>query len=160
MVEAKETAKGRVLTIVFGLADLVTALLLYIGVFEGLPARYWLVDSAAALVVLLFAASGVGLLAQTRWAARAALASSVVSLVLGLALVATLALTASYLSGVYGPVGRGGSLILGLIAAMALPYLVVLPLAQLSFVTRDLSFRKAAARPTASSAASPATSES
>jgi hypothetical protein len=42
-----------------------------------------------------------------------------------------LALTASYLSGVYGPVGRGGAVILTLSAALALPYLVLLPVAQL-----------------------------
>ena len=106
MAEAKGTARDRILTIVFGIADLVAALLLYIGVFEGLPARDWRVDSASALVVLLFAASGVGLLARTKWAPRVAFAGSLVSLVLGLLLVATLALTASYLSGVYGPVGR------------------------------------------------------
>jgi hypothetical protein len=45
--------------------------------------------------------------------------------------VATLALTASYLSGIYGPVGKGGALILVLVAALALPYLVVLPASQL-----------------------------
>jgi hypothetical protein len=46
-------------------------------------------------------------------------------------LVATLAITASFLSGIYGPVGRGGALILALAAALALPYLIVLPSAQL-----------------------------
>jgi hypothetical protein len=53
------------------------------------------------------------------------------ALVFGLVLVTALALTASWLSGVYGPVGRGGALLLTLVAALALPYLVVLPLVQL-----------------------------
>jgi hypothetical protein len=152
---------GRALAIVFGIADIATAILVYIGVFEGLPARDGLVDSAAALVVLLFAAAGVGLLAETRWAHRAALAASIVALVLGLALVATLSLTASYLSGVYGPVGRGGALILGLVAAMALPYLVVLPFVEIVWLARQRSARPAAAASAVEpSAASPATSES
>ena len=57
--------------------------------------------------------------------------ASIVVLVLGLALIATLAVTASYLSGIYGPVGRGGAIILILVAALALPYLVALPVSQL-----------------------------
>jgi hypothetical protein len=63
-----------------------------------------------------------------RWAARIA---AVIALVVGLGLVSALSLTASYLSGIYGPVGRGGALILILVAALALPYLVVLPAVQL-----------------------------
>ena len=42
-----------------------------------------------------------------------------------------LALTASWLSGVYGSVGMGGGIILALVAALALPYLVVLPCVEL-----------------------------
>lgn len=159
MAEAKRS--GRVLAMVFGIANIVTAILVYIGVFEGLPARDWLVDSASALVLVLFAAAGIGLLVGTRWAERAALVASIVSLVLGLLLVATLSLTASYLSGVYGPVGRGGSLILGLIAALALPYLVVLPFVELVWLARQRSSRAPAlAEVSAPSAASPAPTES
>ena len=53
------------------------------------------------------------------------------SLALGLALVTVLAVTASWLSGVYGPVGAGGAVVLVLVAALALPYLVVLPVVRL-----------------------------
>ena len=53
--------------------------------------------------------------------------ASTVTLVLGLLLVGTLAVTVSYLRGIYGPVGRGGALILTLVTALVLPYLVVLP---------------------------------
>ena len=134
MAEAKQTSPGRALAIGFGTVDLISAILVYFGVFEGLPARYWLVDGGAALVIALFAGAGFGLLTDAKWALRASLAASVVALVLGLALVSTLALTASYLSGVYGPVGKGGALILGLVAALALPYLVAVPLAQLAWL--------------------------
>jgi hypothetical protein len=139
MADAKETAKPGLAAIMFGAVDILTAVLLYIGVFEGLPARYWLIDGGAAFLIALFGAAGAGLVAGKAWAPRAALAASVASLVLGLLLVTTLALTASYLAGIYGPVGRGGAMILGLIAALALPYLVAVPLAQLRWVIRRSS---------------------
>jgi hypothetical protein len=136
MTEAVDTGQGRASAIGFGAANLVSATLVYVGVFEGLPARYWLVDGAAAVIMVLFAAAGAGLLGNRRWAPRVALLASTVSLVLGLLLITTLALTASYLSGIYGPVGRGGALILSLLAATALPYLVALPVAQLAWLRR------------------------
>lgn len=149
MAEAKETAKTRSAAIAFGAIDIVSAVLVFVGVFEGLPERYWIVDCGAALLIALFAAAGAGLLADTPWARRAALAASIASLVLGLLLVTTLALTASYLSGIYGPVGRGGALILGLIAALALPYLVAVPLAQLGWLGRWRTPRAAPTAPVA-----------
>ena len=114
-----------------GAANLTSAALVVFGVFGALPARWWPIDVAASVVSLLLAAAGVGLLAGAAWADRAARAASFVALGLGLALVATVALTASYLSGIYGPVGRGGAIILVLVAALALPYLVVMPAVQL-----------------------------
>jgi hypothetical protein len=115
----------------FGFADLVSAALIYLGVFQGLPTRWWPIDAAAVVVLALFASAGIGLLGQASWASKVAWVASAVSLTLGILLVATLALTAGFLSGVYGPVGRGGALILALVAALSLPYLVVLPAAQL-----------------------------
>ena len=115
----------------FGAANLTSAALVVFGVFVALPARWWPVDIAAAVVSALLALAGAGLLARTAWAERASRAASFFALGLGLALVATVALTASYLSGIYGPVGRGGSIILVLVAALALPYLVVMPAVQL-----------------------------
>jgi hypothetical protein len=115
----------------FGAIDLVAASVVALGVFVGLPARWWVVDVPAAIVVALLAAAGVGLLARRPWGEQVARVASLVTLALGLVLVATLALTASYLSGIYGPVGLGGAVILALVAALALPYLVVLPASQL-----------------------------
>jgi len=135
-MEAKERVKARAAALVFGAVDIVSGILVYIGVFEGLPTRYWLIDGGAALLIALFTAAGAGLVGGTAWAPRAAIAASVASIVLGLLLITTLALTASYLSGIYGPVGRGGALILGLFAALALPYLVAIPLAQLAWLGR------------------------
>jgi hypothetical protein len=118
----------------FGLADLASAALIFVGVFQGLPSRWLPVDGAAVIVIALFAGAGFGLLGNAAWAPKIAWIAAAVSLVLGILLVATLALTASFLSGVYGPVGRGGALILGLVAALALPYLIVLPAAQLTWL--------------------------
>jgi len=117
--------------LVFGIADLLTAAVAGLGVFAALPARWWPVDSAAAVLMVLEVAAGVGLVARTAWAERAARAASAVALALGLFLVTVLAVTASWLSGVYGPVGAGGAIILTLVAVMALPYLVVLPVVEL-----------------------------
>ena len=75
-----------------------------------------------------------GLFTRARWAERATRLASFIVLALGLALVATLALTASWLWGVYGPLGRGGAMLLVLVAALALPYLVALPALQLVWI--------------------------
>ncbi|MCL2447866.1 MAG: hypothetical protein FWD17_02840 [Polyangiaceae bacterium] len=117
--------------VVFGVADLLTAVLVVFGVFVALPARFWPVDVAAGTLASLDVASAAGLLAGTAWGPRVAAASAVAFLAVGLALVSALALTASWLSGVYGPVGRGGAVILVLVAALAVPYLVVMPAVKL-----------------------------
>jgi hypothetical protein len=117
--------------LVFGIADLVTAALVAFGVFVALPSRWAPVDIAAVALTAIDLAAGVGLVAGTPWGARAARIASAVSLALGLWLVTVLAVTASWLSGVYGPVGLGGAVILALVAALALPYLVVLPIVRL-----------------------------
>ena len=108
------------------------------------------VDAFAVLLAFLLAGAGAGLLADRAWARTVARVASFVVLAIGLVLIATLALTASYLNGIYGPVGKGGAVIMALSAALALPYLVVLPVAQLYW----LGPREARARATKESAAS------
>jgi hypothetical protein len=116
---------------IFGSLDLLAALVVLLGVFKGLPARWWVVDVPAVVVAALYVAAGVGLWIRAGWGERLARAASIVALGLGLLLVATLAVTASYLSGIYGPVGQGGAVILALVAALGLAYLVALPASQL-----------------------------
>ena len=128
---ANGAGPARLLPRIFGAIDLAAALIVALGVFVGLPARWWVVDAPSALVVVLMGAAGLGLLVRAPWAARAALFASQVTLVLGLALVGTLAIAASYLSGIYGVVGQGGAVILTLVAALAVPYVIALPAAQL-----------------------------
>jgi len=131
MEDDSRTRLGRAWAVGFGSVDILTAFVVYLAVFEGLPARYFPIDAAATVVILLLVAAGVGLVAKKPWGPMVARVASAVTLALGLALVTTLAVTVSYLAGIYGPVGRGGALILGLAAALGLPYVVALPAAQL-----------------------------
>jgi len=117
--------------LVFGIANSLTATLVLLGVFVGLPSRWAPVDVAALGLAVLELAGGVGLIVGAPWAVRVARAASAVALALGLGLITALALTASWLTGVYGPVGFGGAVVLSLVAALALTYLVVLPAVQL-----------------------------
>src|SRR5262249_27607678 len=74
------------------------------------------------------------------------LAAAVV-LVLGLAVFTALVLTASWISGVYGQVGMSGGIIFGLVAALVLPYIIVLPAAELAWVGPRASTRVAVLPP-------------
>jgi hypothetical protein len=75
----------------FGTANLVSAVLVGLGVFVGLPTRYWVIDVPAVVVIVLLGAAGGGLLARSAWGAPVARLASIVTLVLGLLLVGTLA---------------------------------------------------------------------
>jgi hypothetical protein len=116
---------------VFGIGDLVTAVVIVLGVFVGLPSRWAPVDVPAALVAGLDLASAYGLLFRASWGERVARWSSEVGLVLGILLIGILAVTATWLGGVYGPVGMGGAVVMVLVVALALPYVVVLPMVRL-----------------------------
>jgi len=120
----------------FAALDLANAILVGLGVFVGLPDRWLAVDLPAAVLMALFALTAIGLLARTGWAQKVARATAALALGLGLLLIALLALGASYLVGIYGPVGQGGALIYVLIIALAIPYLVALPVAQLLWFSR------------------------
>jgi hypothetical protein len=117
--------------LVFGIANVTTAVLLAFGVFVTLPARWWPVDVGSAVLVAVQLAAGVGLLTRAAWGPLAARVAGAVALALGLLVVSLLAVTASWLSGVYGPVGRGGAIVLALVAALAVPYTIVLPIVEL-----------------------------
>jgi len=118
----------------FGAANIGVSALVGWGVFRGLPTRWLPVDALALLVVVLMASSGAALLANHGAKERLTRIAAGVVLVIGLALFAMLALTASWLAGVYGPVGKGGAAIFVLVALLALPYLVVLPAVELAWI--------------------------
>jgi hypothetical protein len=118
-------------------ADVFLAAMLIAGVFFALPSRWWPVDLTAATLAAIQLASAVGLFAGAPWAARVARVAGAATLAVGMFTVTTLAVTASWLSGVYGPVGLGGALVLALVAALVLPYLVALPVLQLLWLRPD-----------------------
>jgi hypothetical protein len=123
----------------FGALNLSSAALIGVGVFMGLPARYAPVDAASLVLIALLAGSGLGLLSRARWGAGMARLAAAASLVLGLLGVAMLGVSASYLMGIYGPVGRGGAVLLVLVAALVVPYLVALPAVELAWLARARS---------------------
>lgn len=120
----------------FAVLDLVSAAGIAVGVFSGLPDRYWPVDACALVLVVLFAASGAGLLAGASWGRKVARITSVTSLGLGLVAIALLALSVSYLFGIYGAVGKGGGLLFTMVGLLLVPYLIVFPAAQLAWAKR------------------------
>jgi hypothetical protein len=126
--------KDRRARIGFGVANVGVAIFVLVGVFRFLPTRWWVVDGGAAVIALLLGSSGVTLLRNMPVAERLTRLAAGVVLVLGLAAFAALVLTASWISGVYAQVGMTGAIIFGLVAALILPYIVVLPAALLAWV--------------------------
>jgi hypothetical protein len=109
---------------------------LLVGIWTGLPDRWWPVDVGGTVLGSLLLIVGVGLFRRHRWAEPAALAVAAVTCASGAMLVTALAITAGQLAGMYGPVGLGGSAILATAFLLLLPYLVVFPAAQLYFLLR------------------------
>lgn len=132
----------------FGALNVASSGVVALGVFGGLPDRYWPVDVTAFVLVVLLAASGTGLVLRARWSLPCAKVAAAASLAVGLVLVCALAMTASYLAGIYGPVGRGGSILFALVLALAVPYLIAIPVAELVWLGR-------AAKPPRAGAADP-----
>jgi hypothetical protein len=113
----------------FAACDGVTAILVLVATFIGLPARWWPIDGAAVLVALALAASAIALvLDRAKIVVRIACG---IVLAVGLTFTALLAISASHLHALYGPIGEGGALLMLLVVALALPYLIALPSAQL-----------------------------
>lgn len=108
-------------------SQLLLAVLIVLGVWVGLPARWFWIDlqlSALALACLVISA---GLFVRASWAPRAARVLLWSELAVGTVIVSLLCLSIAQLAGSYGPVGSGGAVLMGTIAALILPYLVVLP---------------------------------
>jgi hypothetical protein len=122
--------------LVFGVADVLTALVIFVGVFVGLPSRWPAVDVPALALVVGHAGSAAGLLSAAPWGRAFARATAAVALAVGVALATTLALTAAWLRGVYGAIGAGGAVVFALVAALVLPYLVVLPAVKVIWLAR------------------------
>jgi hypothetical protein len=108
-------------------SQLLLAVLVLCGVWLGLPARWLWIDVPLTALALACAVVGVGLLARAAWAARFLRALLWLELGCGTLIVTLLCLSIAQLAGSYGPVGGGGAVLMGTIALLILPYLVVLP---------------------------------
>lgn len=116
----------------------VIGLLLIVGIWLGLPARWWPVDVFGS-VLALGALSAAVIVWFPKARSRALQWIRVVlwaELVLGSLAITLLAVSMAQLAGSYGPVGGGGALLMGIIAALILPYLVALPVLQLRALAR------------------------
>jgi hypothetical protein len=139
----------------FGLANLGVALFVVVGVFRFLPTRWWVVDVFAVVVALLLGASGAALLAKSSFAESLTRVASALVLAIGMVLFTALVTTAGWISGVYGQVGKSGAIIFGLVAALVLPYIVVLPAVELAWIgpRKKRAGGSGAREPTAATAA-------
>lgn len=108
-------------------SQLLLAVLLVVGVWVGLPARWLWIDLPLSVLALACVAIGAGLLMGKAWAPRAVRVLLWCELVVGTLIVSLLGLSIGQLAGSYGPVGAGGAVLMGTIAALIVPYLVVLP---------------------------------
>jgi hypothetical protein len=119
----------------FALGNLVPALVLGLGCYA-LPLRWWGMDVPIALLVLgLFATSGIALW-RPELAPRVLRLAAFALLVVGLGLVAAFALCIAFLSGIHGAFGAFGSLLMGLVILLIVPYALVYPAVQLWWLGR------------------------
>ena len=125
------------LTLAFGLANAGLAALLVVGVFVGLPVRWWVVDVSAVVLAVALLGGSAGLLATTRWRWLALRISASLLLATGLSALAAIVLAASFLCGIFGSLGPQSTQFLFFAIALELPYLVAYPLLQLLWVRRQ-----------------------
>lgn len=120
----------------FAIGNLVPAAVLGLGCYA-LPLRWWGMDVPITLAVLgLVASSGVAL-RSPRLAPRVLRAAALGLLVLGLALVTAFALSVAFLSGIHGAFGAFGSLLMGLVILLIIPYTLVYPAFELWWLGRE-----------------------
>jgi hypothetical protein len=108
-------------------AQLLAGAALLFCVWRMLPTRYAPVDVGGTALGALLGASSIGLYVGRPWGRWLGIAAAATTLALGLLTVLALAFAAGELFGLYGPVGQGGAVILGLVAALLFAYFVALP---------------------------------
>ncbi len=118
----------------FGNAMIAVAIALI--VFLALPARWWPVDLPTIALATLLGVSAVGVVVRTRWQLILLKVSALVCLVLGMSAIAAAGLSAAFLSGTHGDLGKNGMLIMGVVVGLLLPYLIIYPCVQLLWIHR------------------------
>lgn len=122
--------------IAFGVANVVTALVLLVGVFALVRPRFWGLDVPATLIALVELVSAVALFARLPWALGALRVAAWTSLSLGLALLGAVVLSMAFLRAIHGDYGAVALAVSGLVVALLVPYVVVLPALQLLWLKR------------------------
>jgi hypothetical protein len=111
-----------------------TGALLLCAIWLALPARFFLVDAGGTALAVGALGAASGLFLHKPWALPLARAVAWVELVTGTLLISALAWSTALLAGSYGPVGSGGALLMGTVALLVMPYLVVLPALQIAWL--------------------------
>jgi len=123
--------------VTFGVLNALSALVLLVGVFGVVEPRFWALDVPLSLIALVELVSAVGLLAKLPWALRALTVAAWVSFVLGLLVVSLILLTIVFLRGIHGDYGVAALAVSGLIVALLVPYVAVLPAVELLWLKRQ-----------------------
>ena len=123
--------------ITFGVLNGVAGIVLLVGVFVVTEPRFWALDVPATLIAAAQLASAVSLLARLRWALRALALAAWVSFVLGLVIVFLIVLTMLFLRGIHGDYGVAAMAVSGLVVALLVPYIVILPALELLWLKRQ-----------------------
>jgi len=100
------------------------------------PGRSTAFNLALALVCLLLASGGVGLVADARWGRRLATVACWALLAFSAVVVLLLVASSAYLRGIYGPLGKGMAVMTLLVAALVIEGFALLPLFQLRALRR------------------------
>jgi len=127
---------------VFCAGNLVSAAALTWVVIAALPARWWVVDTAALIAIAAYVVAGAAWLCPSPACIRLARAGAAICLMLGMLLLASVLLSISWLSGIYGPIGAGGAALFTIVALLTIPYAIAWPLAQCIYAGRALHARK------------------
>jgi hypothetical protein len=120
----------------FGISNLLVALILSVGLFLVVQPRFWGLDVPLALIALSQLASGAGLLLRLPWATRALRVSAWASFGLGLVVISLIVLSMVFLRGILGDYGVAAIAVSGLIVALLVPYVLVLPALELLWLKR------------------------
>lgn len=120
----------------FGISNLLVAVILATGVFVVVQPRFLGLDVPLGLIALSQLVSGVGLLLRVPWATRALRVSAWASFGLGLIVISLVVLSMVFLRGILGDYGVAALAVSGLIVALLVPYVLVLPALELLWLKR------------------------
>ncbi len=123
----------------FGVSNLAVTSILLGGLFVVVQPRFWGLDVPLALIAILQLVSGAALLLRLPWAARALRVAAWVSFGIGLLVTSLIVLGMVFLRGILGDYGVAAMAVSGLIVALLVPYVLVLPALELLWLKRASS---------------------